>query len=105
MKAGSLSHDIAYMLPEGVDADVHLYFVSDRVGLTSKVSVSGVHLFAVPTGFLTEAAKITKDPSFTQLADDWRLMTRVEIIAYRKQQQQEAERADQNPQEGGRPTA
>ena len=100
MRAGAMKHPVAVELPEGVDADVHVYLTSGSANLNTRVSICGVVQIAGPDGILEETAKMLTVPELTALAQDWRLMTRPEVLAYRKQQQEE-DRGDTHHQEGG----
>jgi hypothetical protein len=97
MKAGPLGHPVAFELPPGVDAAMTLYFVSDATGIECKLTIDGINQFAAAEHIVLEADRATNDPSFTKLASDWRLMTRAEVLDYRRRQQQEAKDAEGEP--------
>jgi len=88
MKAGPMTHAVAFELPEGVDADLNLFFTSDSMTLNARITISGTTTFADADGIRAEAARIMASPDFG-IANDWRLMTRPEVIAYRKEEKSE----------------
>lgn len=49
-----------------------------------------------------EVKNMLGDRQFLDVAPDWRLMTKAEVLDYRKRQQQEAQDADRHHQEGER---
>ena len=91
MTAGPLKYPVVYATPEGIDMDVHTYFISDKVGLQTHITLAGVQALADPVNMLFEIGKMMKDPHFTKLADDWRLMTWAEVGAYRKGERERKE--------------
>jgi hypothetical protein len=97
VKTGPIPHPIAYKLPEGVDADLYLYFVSDKTGMECRVAVAGVTMFASPDNLALEARKSLEEPQMRDYANDWRFMSRAEVLDYRKRLR-EAANADQDNQ-------
>jgi hypothetical protein len=101
MRTGPLGHPVAFELPPGVDAAMTLYFVSYATGIECKLTIDGINQFAAAEHIVLEAERAANDPSFTKLASDWRLMTRAEVLDYRRRRQHEVKGADRH-QEGER---
>ena len=75
--------DPVFDLPEGADADLNFYFVSDAKALISKITIQGVTSFASREDFLIETTKMLLDEVFASRACDWRLMMAEEVVSYR----------------------
>ena len=102
MKLGPVENPV-FEMPPGLDADFHMFFVSDRAGLEAVIGIEGVTQFASAEVMLDAASKIMAEEQFTNVSTDWRLMTRSEVIDYRKRQHEEAKRGDNHHQEEAGP--
>ena len=95
MRLGPMKHPVAVELPDGVDADVHIYLNSESAGVWTRISVKGVRQMAGAEGILEEARKMEQAPQLLEIAQDWRLMTGAEVNAYRVNEREEERRASE----------
>lgn len=68
--------------PEGVEIDLVMYLTSPSTGLQVVVGLRGMNAIA-PFSEAPDPREIAQSHILPGLADDWRLMTREEISAYK----------------------
>jgi hypothetical protein len=71
------------LFPEGVEASLQVFLRSDKLDMDCRLTLSGMKSFVPPredvnVPLLVKNAKLTA-------AEDWRLMTNAEIVAYKKE--------------------
>ena len=100
MQLGPMKHPVALVMPDGTDADVHIYLASDSKHMWNRMTIRAVKSMSVPEGILEEASKMVKAPPMLEIATDWRLMTKAEVHAYRVNEIEEERRASEDHPQG-----